>query len=287
MSYRIKTVAEMLGVPRNTIVAWERRLGILAPNRTEGGYRLYSPADVALLARLKELMDSGLKVSEAWSVLQEEREAGRPIEPSRVPMGDLRAGIYAALLRWDRERADALAVRALMVPWTQQVDELIMPMLIAVGEDWATGVASVAQEHFVSGWCRERLHLMLHAAGSQQAGGREVTLATPPGEHHDLGLLALAIKLVARGFRVVWLGAEVPAAELARHAEERGVFGVCLSMVQERSVDEVIAWTRDLRRRLPPSVRLAIGGPATHGLDPSAIGGVTICGRDLPPWASS
>lgn len=49
MSYRVKTVSQLTGIPRNTLVAWERRHGILEPSRSEGGYRLYTDQDVAYL----------------------------------------------------------------------------------------------------------------------------------------------------------------------------------------------------------------------------------------------
>lgn len=65
MSYRIKTVAELVGVPRPTLVAWERRFGILEPARTEAGYRVYSEEDLRVLMRIRALLDSGLRISEA------------------------------------------------------------------------------------------------------------------------------------------------------------------------------------------------------------------------------
>lgn len=285
MSYRIKTVAEMLAVPRNTIIAWERRLGILAPSRSEGGYRVYSAADVALLRRLKELMDSGLKVSEAWAMLSQERGAVAPQRTSPEAMDAVREELTEALLAWDRPRADAVAMRLLTVPLERQLDELYQPMLEQIGERWVAGQVSIAQEHFASGWCRERMHVMLHTVLSNQSGGQEVTCATPAGELHDLGLLALAVKLGLRGFRATWLGANLPVAELVRHVEERSPFGVCVSIVQARSEDEVVSWARDLRRRLRPAVRLAVGGPATLGLEEVEVPGLVFCGRSLPPWA--
>lgn len=37
----IKRAAELTGVPEHTLRAWERRYGLVAPARTDGGYRLY------------------------------------------------------------------------------------------------------------------------------------------------------------------------------------------------------------------------------------------------------
>ena len=65
MSYRVKTVAQLTGIPRPTLVAWERRYDLLELRRSEAGYRIYEEADVAYLKELKSLVDQGVAISEA------------------------------------------------------------------------------------------------------------------------------------------------------------------------------------------------------------------------------
>ena len=48
--YRINAVSEMTGIPAATLRAWERRYGVPEPRRTESSYRVYSDADIELLA---------------------------------------------------------------------------------------------------------------------------------------------------------------------------------------------------------------------------------------------
>lgn len=289
--YRVKTVAEMLGVPRNTLIAWERRLGIVDPERTDGGYRAYSDADVERLRRLRDLVGSGLKVSEAWALMQRDQRA--PVvpvvwEPALVSaMGNLRGELARHLLSFDRDGAERASVALLMVPFEAQLEEVFYPLLTEVGEAWAAGNATIAQEHFVSAWVRERLLLMLHAVSGANARGPEITCATPAGETHELGLIGLAVRLALRQFRVVLLGADVPLADLVRHAEERQPYGICLSMVQARPAGEIAAYLRDLRRRLPTGVRLAVGGRATALAPIVDVPGVAVCGDALPPWADT
>jgi len=289
--YRVKTVAEMLGVPRNTLIAWERRLGIVDPERTDGGYRAYSDADVDRLRRLRDLVASGLKVSEAWALMQRDQRAPvAPVvwEPELLSaMGNLRSELGQRLLAFDREGAERAAIALLMVPFEAQLEEVFYPMLTTVGEEWAAGRVSIAQEHFVSAWVRERLLIMLHAVSGANANGPEITCATPAGETHELGLIGLAVRLALRQFRVVLLGADVPIADLVRHAEERQPYGICLSMVQARPVSEIAAYLRDLRRRVPTGVRLAVGGRATALAPILDVPGVAVCGNELPPWADT
>jgi len=75
MSYRIRTVAEIVGVPRPTLVAWERRFGILDAPRSEDGFRVYSEKDLKVLLRIKALLDSGLRISTAVEKVREEHVA--------------------------------------------------------------------------------------------------------------------------------------------------------------------------------------------------------------------
>ncbi|MGV6817565.1 MAG: MerR family transcriptional regulator [Thiotrichales bacterium] len=57
--YRIGAVSKLTQIPTDTIRVWERRYGVVAPARMEGGNRLYNEADVKRLQRLRELVDLG------------------------------------------------------------------------------------------------------------------------------------------------------------------------------------------------------------------------------------
>lgn len=69
MGYRIKTISEMTGIQRATLLAWERRYRLVSPVRHSNGYREYSEQDLARLMALKRLLDRGYKVSEAISLM--------------------------------------------------------------------------------------------------------------------------------------------------------------------------------------------------------------------------
>lgn len=61
--YRIGAVANLSGVPVATLRVWERRYGLVAPPKTEGGQRLYSRHDVLKLTLLKTLTQQGHGIS--------------------------------------------------------------------------------------------------------------------------------------------------------------------------------------------------------------------------------
>ncbi|MCB9680045.1 MAG: MerR family transcriptional regulator [Alphaproteobacteria bacterium] len=288
MSYQIKMVSEMLGIPKNTLIAWERRYAIVDPERTDAGYRVYSERDVRRLRRVQALLDQGYKVGEACRIVSE-RVDGEPDRPRDVASTDLAAltalkeELRDRLLAFDREGADKLTARLIVVPFEQGIDGVYFPLLRDIGTGWETGRVTVVQEHYVSAYCREKLLVMLNSVQGVQPDAPEITCATPPGEHHELGLLALAVRLAIRGFRVTYLGSNVPVADLVDHVNGRRPAALCLSMVHSRPRAEVVSFAREVRSRIDASVRIAVGGRATDEPDLSAPG-VTFCGHGLPPW---
>jgi DNA-binding transcriptional MerR regulator/methylmalonyl-CoA mutase cobalamin-binding subunit len=288
VSYQIKMVSEMLGIPKNTLIAWERRYRIVDPDRTDGGYRVYSDRDVAVLRRVQTLLDQGYKIGEACHIVLDEADRV-PVEPVRPAATDLAAlaaikdQLKERLLVFDRAGADRIGTRLVVVPFEAVIDAVYFPLLREVGQAWEAGRVSVVQEHYITAYCREKLLVMLNAVQSGLTSSPEITCATPPGEHHELGLLALALRLALRGFRVVYLGTNVPTTDLAEHVNKRRPAGLCLSMVHGREPAEILAYLRDLRMRVDPAVRVVVGGRATegHALD---VEGVELAGHGLPAW---
>ena len=215
MSYRVKTVCAMVGLPRPTLLAWERRYKILEPPRSKSGHRLYTDADVAVLKSLKNLVDQGYTISEAVRL---QRQARVPVVSTPGPGAqELHLQLADALSAFDRDAADRLAPQVNRLSFAQAIDLVYMPLLRETGERWRDGKISIAQEHFVSGWCREQLFSIFHGLGSGPSSGMKAVCALAPGEIHELGLLAIAIHLMLRGWRVTWLGADLPIEELCRY----------------------------------------------------------------------
>jgi DNA-binding transcriptional MerR regulator len=276
MGYRIKTVSELLSVPRNTLLAWERRYGLVEPSRLDNGYREYSDRDVETLRALKQLVDSGYKVGEAVSLLQERRDAvsrAQLAEPHDTLAG-LRTALKDALLRFDRAQAVQLADSLATRPYTDRLHRVYFPVLREIGEEWAAGRATVSQEHYVSGFARERMMGMLMALGSGPPEGPIAVCAGFPGDRHELGLMGIAIELALRGHRIVWLGADVPLSELQALATERRPALVCVSAIQPRAVEAILAFARELRASLPRTTRVAIGGGAVDAASMLPVDGV-------------
>ncbi|EWT02488.1 MerR family transcriptional regulator [Intrasporangium oryzae NRRL B-24470] len=99
------------------------------------------------------------------------------------------------------------------VPVEEALATVVLPYLHAIGERWAKGSIGVAQEHFASNVLRSRLSLLMQA--ESRDSGPLAVLACLPGEHHEFGLMAMALTLSRLGWRTCYLGPSTPTAELA------------------------------------------------------------------------
>lgn len=270
MGYRIKTVSEMLGVPRNTLLAWERRYTLIAPDRQDNGYREYSAEDVARLREVKRLIDEGHKVSEAISMMQEQPPRTRPHAP--LPTADqLLERLLAALLAYDRTSADRLIKSLAAVSYRQQIEDVYFPLLRQVGAGWCRGEITIAQEHYTSAFVREQFVAMLLSLEHGPERGPLAVCAAYPTEPHDLSLLALSVILALKGYRVVFLGAQVPLADLCQLVAQQAPALVCIAVVLPPPPAELLAYAKALAG--VATGRLIIGG-AGVALTASAVAGV-------------
>ena len=74
--YTIGAVERMLGIPAATVRNWEERYGIVKPERSDGGHRLYTRAQVEQLRFVNERLRRGLQPAEAHRLLGEQLQAG-------------------------------------------------------------------------------------------------------------------------------------------------------------------------------------------------------------------
>src|SRR6476619_5054546 len=223
--YTIKRAAELTGISVATLRAWERRYGVVSPQRSDGGYRLYGPEDVRALAIMNSL------VNEGWSA----RAAAAETTRWSLPVEDAEASIRAAE-RLDSASATAvLDARFALGTFEHVVDDWLMPTLKLVGEEWAHGRLTVAGEHLVSYAVQRRLAAAYEAA-SGRVDGPTLLIGLPPGSRHELGLLAFAVAARRAGFATVYVGADLPADDWVRAVEARHAAGMVMAVPRDIDV---------------------------------------------------
>lgn len=99
MSYSIGEFARLCGINATTLRAWQRRYGLLKPQRTDGGHRLYSDDDVRQALNILDWMRKGVPISQVKPLLS------RPV----IRLGDNWITIQETMLQHLHEgRIDAL-----------------------------------------------------------------------------------------------------------------------------------------------------------------------------------
>lgn len=221
---RIGELARQTGTTPDLLRAWERRYGLLNPTRTEGGFRLYAPADRERVLQMRQHIGSGLSAAEA---------ARRALSDGHEAEPDGAGGLLEALLDMDESRAQTV-IDNLLARLSDEtaLRESILPALREVGERWERGEATIAQEHFATHVIRGRLLAL--ARRWDQGRGRRALLACPPGELHDLPLIAFGLALRKRGWRILFLGADTPYEVIAATAAEQQPDVVVLASAQPR-----------------------------------------------------
>src|SRR4051812_48493935 len=245
---RIGELSRRVDISVDRLRAWERRYGVLRPQRTTGGFRLYSPADEARLRAMQRHLAAGLSAAEAAATALA-ADAPAANGPAR------REELETALDAFDAVRAHAVLDGLFAeVGVDEAMRATLFPLLRGVGDRWARGEITIGQEHFASGLLQARLLALLRAPPG--AAGPRALLACAPGELHTLGLIGFGIALRNRAWSVTYLGADTPIAEVSSVAAATSPAVVVLSALMPARFADV----QDELRVLAARVRLALGG---------------------------
>ncbi len=242
---RIGELSRRVGVPVESLRAWERRYGLLDPSRTQGGFRLYGEDDVARVLAMRANLERGLFAAEAARLALADDVGDEPAAPGPVVDAD---ELAAALDRFDEAGAQR-ALDSLLAALTLDVvlRDVLLPYLHELGERWERGEVSVAQEHFASNLIRGRL--MSLARSWDRGMGPRALHACVEGERHDLPLVCFGLALRGHGWRISYLGADTPIASLAEALRTlapdavvvsgtvRGAFGATATKLRKIALD--------------------------------------------------
>jgi DNA-binding transcriptional MerR regulator len=275
---RIGELSRRAGLSDHVLRAWESRYGLLQPVRSAGGFRLYSGADESRVRRMQAYLADGLSAAEAARAALADiagTEPGRPGGPhlaapaGREPCAELRRALDAfdepaAQAELDRLIAD-LSVSAVL-------RDVVLPYLADLGERWERGTASVAAEHFASNIIRGRLGGLGRGWGSGH--GPRALLACPPGELHDMGLMAFGIVLNRTGWRIEYLGTSTPVEELQRAADASHPDLVVVAGTIPQTLEPLQPELASLARSAP----LALAGAAATPEIAAAVGARLMAG---------
>lgn len=276
--YNTRAVVQRTGVPADTFRAWERRYGLPMPSRTAGNQRLYSERDVAIIGWLRDQTRDGLTISQAVALFRTEddqpsasitREGGpRPSDPEAqsrrsqngAPQDRLAAyrdEVIEALITFDAARADRAVEEALaLLPLEDVCLNVLQAALVEIGERWLRGDVSISSEHYASHFVMRKIGTLFNLS-RPEVGRGPLLAACVEGELHEVGLLLTCLFLSRRGYRIVYLGANLPIDDLLDATNRTKPALVLLSASTHQGAERLIAASRLLSGSAPaPSAGL-------------------------------
>lgn len=266
--YRIGTVSRLTGLSSDVVRVWERRYKAISPQRSDGGSRLYSDMDIARLRKLRQAVELGHAIGQVAKLPDQELEtlAGRHratlgiVEPDASdPHKHTRERFLEAIARMDVIAADEEIHRAAtLYPPRVIVKNIVSPLLEEIGERWAHQDFGVAQEHVATYLIRNLLCSLFRLYPPDEAA-ETVVMATIAGERHEFGILIGALIAATRGWRVVYLGVDLPASEIVRTARLTKARVLALSVTTSQG-NQTAEELKTIAETIPPNTRVWIGG---------------------------
>jgi len=267
-THPIQVAARRAGITAYLLRAWEKRYQAVVPGRTESGRRLYSDADIERLRLLNQAIAGGRRIGDLAgldtdalrALVAEDRRLDQPSAPtSEMPAVDaesVAAGL-AAIRRFDGRALRAAFARALAVASLPDfVERMAKPLMQQVGLLWRQGDLSPGHEHLASATLRSVLGEALGRLESAE-DAPVIVVATPAGQRHEIGALAVALTAAVAGWRPYYLGPDLPAVDIARAARGAGARAVALSIT---APDGAAAELDRLGEELDPDTLILIGG---------------------------
>ncbi len=293
----IHTAATRTGLSTHTIRAWETRHQAIAPSRSSGRHRLYSEADIrrlSLLAdvsklghgigkiaklsnvRLLEILSSSpaafVKPDAPTEYSRPEKEGARESRSSRAPR-DIRSQIgepfrlkcLEAVSDFDtRGLESALQDAQVTLGDFGLLRFVVAPLAEQVGEQWRQGVLTAAEEHFFTNVAKIFIWNLTRQYHTDDSAPR-IVVGTPNGQLHDMGALMVAACAANLGWRVAFVGPNLPAHELAGAVRRFNAQCLALSLTYPEDDPKLSDELMKLRHMLSANVHILVGGRASCG----------------------
>ncbi len=253
--FQIRDLEEFSGVKAHTIRVWEKRYGLLAPDRTDTNIRTYSLDELKVILNVAFLNQNGYKISKIAALSPSDREQlVRKVASTQVTGSDVLNSLKLAMLSYDEVLFDSVSSKFRDVHgFRALVEQVYVPLLEKIGLLWQSNSICPAQEHFVSNLIR---HKIIIATGSlpltSAKRDRVFVLYLPENEIHELGLLYVDYLLRTKGEHTVYLGQSVPVADLEQVVAKFQSKVVLVSLLMASPpAAEIPAFLMSLRSMLP------------------------------------
>jgi len=217
-TFGIRDLENLSGIKAHTLRIWEKRYGLLEPDRTATNIRTYSLKSLQKLLNVTLLYNNGYKISKI----------------ARIPESELPAHVREMVARSSTRSHAINAFKLAMINFDQGLFqktftaleqeksfreifwEVFIPLLEELGLLWQTDTIGPAHEHFVTHLIKQKILLSTEKVQAETPVTQEqvFVLFLPENEIHEIGLLFVNFELAFRGYRTIYLGQTIPLENL-------------------------------------------------------------------------
>jgi MerR family transcriptional regulator, light-induced transcriptional regulator len=281
--YSIKDLERISGVKAHTIRIWEKRYGIVEPKRTDSNIRYYCDTDVKKLMNVSVLLHHGYKISKL-ACLDQQELSKKVLEVSMISNGQHSQieNLVVSMIEMDESKFEKTLNMSIMKEgFENTVFKVLYPFFERIGVLWQAGSINPAHEHFITNLVKQKIYVSIDSipvpAGND---AKKFLLFLPEWELHDLGLLVYDYLIKSRGFKVIYLGQNVPEDDVYSVTEflQPDYFLVAFSNAID--TDKMEAYILRIAARFPDK-RIFITGNQTTGLTSELPPNITVINSAL------
>jgi methanogenic corrinoid protein MtbC1 len=222
--FSIKDLENLSGIKAHTIRIWEKRYNVLQPMRTDTNIRLYSLSSLQKLLNITLLHDYGYKISKISTfpedkipemvrgIISNKNAKNHAVNAFKMAMMNFDQELFSNTYNWLREEKS----------FREIFYQVFIPLLEEIGLLWQTDTITPAHEHFMSCLVIKKILVNVEKAETNKPihTNKVYVLSLPLNEIHELGLMYLHYEIISKGYKVVYLGENMPIdnlKELKKH----------------------------------------------------------------------
>lgn len=215
MEYSMAQAVALTDISAHTLRKWESRYSFLEAKRTETNIRFYTDDQIKKLLNISILIRHGYRISKIDKMtideihnivteLSKNDDKDIDIKSLSASMIEMNENLFEDILNENIRKFGLL----------DTVTELLYPFLVHIGILWGTNKIMPAQEHFISSIIRKKIFSKVDALPQPETNAKKIVLFLPEGEHHEIGLLLAYYIARNLGWRVFYLGQNVPTTNI-------------------------------------------------------------------------
>lgn len=218
--YNMAQIVALTGIKAHTLRKWETRYSFLEPERTDTNIRYYTDGQLKKLMNIGILTRNGFRISKIDKMSDEDihKEITKSLLNSSKE-DEIGTLIISTLemdeVAFDTIINDQIEKKGFLLTITQ----VIYPFLHQIGVLWGVNRVMPAQEHFVSNLIKKKMFAAIDRMPYPKKDAPVLLMFLTENEHHEIGLLLAYYIAKELGWKVYYLGQNVPTDNITQVIE--------------------------------------------------------------------